>query len=103
MIYKKLKEVVYWRNMRKDVEQFVASCDVCQRYKAKNVAYPGLLQPLNILERVWSEISMDCVKGLPKSNGKDAIFVVVDRLSKYTHFIPFKHPYTTLSVAQAFL
>ena len=71
--------------------------------KAKNVASLGLLQPLAIPEHVWYEISMDFIDGLPKSDGKDTIFVIVDRLSKDAHFIPLKHPYTVLLVARTFL
>ena len=46
---------------------------------------------------------MDFIERLPKSSGKQIIFVVVDRLSKYVHFMPLSHPYTTLDVAQLFL
>jgi hypothetical protein len=46
---------------------------------------------------------MDFIKGLPKSEGYIVIMVIVDRLNKYAHFIPVKHPYTASSIAQLFL
>ena len=46
---------------------------------------------------------MDFIEGLPISSGKDVEFVVVDRLTKYTHFKGLKHPYTIALVVQAFV
>lgn len=89
--------------MKQAVLKFVASCDICQRHKTETVASPGLLQPLHVPERMWSDISMDFIEGLPNSSRKTVIFVVVDRLSKYAHFMPLAHSYTATIVAQVFL
>ena len=46
---------------------------------------------------------MDFIEGLPKSEGYSAILLVVDRLTKVSHFLPLKHPFTAAGVAKAFL
>lgn len=89
--------------MKQDVIRYVAECDVCQRNKNETVATPGLLQPLPIPNRLWTDISMDFIEGLPTSSHKTVVMVVVDRLSKSAHFIPLSHRYTATMVAQAFL
>lgn len=88
--------------MKQMVVEYVANCDVCLESKDTNTAYPGLLQPLPIPNQIWSHISMDFIEGIPKSNGKDVILVVVDRLTKYAHFIALAHPYTVVVVAKVF-
>jgi hypothetical protein len=75
---------------------------MCHRNKTKTRQPAGLLQLLEVPSQVSSDISMDFIEGLPKVAGKLLILIVVDRFSKYAHFIPLGHPYTAASVARAF-
>lgn len=78
-------------------------CAVCQQAKHEHCKTSGLLQPLPIPQAAWQDISLDFIEGLPNSEAYTVIMVVVDRFTKYTHFIALKHPYTAASVARAFL
>jgi hypothetical protein len=49
-------------------------------------------------DKAWSHISLDFIEGLPKSAGKDVILVVVDKFTKFAHFIPLSHPYIVKKV-----
>ena len=89
--------------MQSQVKEFVRSCPVCQKNKSENTPYPGLLQPLPVPDMAWTHISMDFIEGLPKSQGKDVILVVVDRFTKYAHFISISHPYTAQDIVTIFL
>jgi hypothetical protein len=84
------------------VQDWVRACATCQRNKTETLQPAGLLQPLEAPSQVWADISMDFIEGLPKVGGKSVILMVVDRFSKYAHFIALCHPYTAASVARAF-
>lgn len=99
---KRMKRNFYWKGLQQDVALFISECDTCQRYKSENVKYPGLLQPLPIPNRIWTDISMDFIDGLPSSQGRTVIFVVIDRLTKYGHFMALAHPYIAKEVAKVF-
>lgn len=89
--------------MKTDVKRFIRECDVYQRVKAKNLSPAGLSQPLPIPDRPWLSISIDFIEGLPLSQGHSVIWVVVDRLTKFGHFLPLKHSYTADKLAQLFM
>lgn len=101
--YHRLKSHFAWKGMKQAVEEFIKQCAICQQAKHTNTHPAGLLQPLPIPQGVWMDLSMDFIEGLPKSNGYDVILVVVDRLTKYAHFVAIKHPYTTADIAQVFM
>jgi hypothetical protein len=71
-------EGFFWDGLKADVQRFVVECLVCQQNKVETIKTPGLLQPLSIPSQHWEEVSMDFVTGLPKSEGKSVIMVIVD-------------------------
>ena len=101
--YKQIAGSLFWHGMRRTILQFVKECAVCQKHKYQALAPAGLFQPLPIPEAIWEDISMDFIIGLPKSQGFEVIMVVVDRLSKYAHFILLKRPFTAKLVAETFV
>ena len=94
-----LRERFYWPGMRTDVINYVRSCNPCQKIKHSRGAGIGFLQPLEIPANPFEDISLDLVTGLPKSHNKDAILVVVDKLTKFVHFIATTAEVTALEVA----
>ena len=89
--------------MKGDVENYIKQCTTCQKAKHSLQHPMGLLQPLLVPEGIWQDLTMDFIEGLPKSEGYNMILVVVDRLTKYAHFMAIRHPYTAATVAQTFL
>lgn len=84
-----IKRNFYWPLMDDHIADYVRSCDICQRTKSVNQKPAGLLQPLQLPEHPWEQISMDLIPGLPPtSSGYDCIITFVDRLTKMAHFVP---------------
>ena len=90
--------------MKKDIGDFVAKCLVCQQVKAEHQRPSGLLHPLSIPEWKWEEISMDFIIGLPRvQQGYNALWVIVDRLTKSAHFIPIKDSTTADQLGRIYI
>lgn len=83
----RIRREFYLPGMKQQVQTFVSNCSTCQRNKTDTLKPGGLLQPLPIPHHTWTDISMDFIEGLPVSHGKTIILVVIDRFSKYAHFI----------------
>lgn len=100
--YRAIRERFSWKGLKEDVLQHIRECDICQRNKGEMSHPAGLLQPLPIPEGKWESISMNFITGLPVVQGKDCIFVIVEQLTKYTHFFAIPTHYTVAQVAKLF-
>ena len=97
-----LSEHFYWPNMKQDVGRICSSCIQCRQ--AKSTSHPhGLYTLLPISHSPWTDLSIDFVLGLPKSQqGKDFVFVIIDHISKMAHFIPYRKTDDAKHVADLF-
>jgi len=88
----RLRQDFFIDHDRRIVHEFVGASNTCQRNKTDHLHPASLLQPLDVPTKVWADISMDFIEGLPRVNGKSVILTVVDRFSKYAHFFAFEPP-----------
>ena len=103
-MYQDLKQNFWWPNMKREIAEWVTKCYTCQRVKAEHQRPSGLLQPLDIPEWKWEQVTMDFVVGLPTTRSKhDAIWVIVDRLTKSAHFLPINEKSTMDKLVQLYL
>jgi hypothetical protein len=103
-MYMDLKGRFWWSNIKRDVAEYIALRDVCNRVKAEHQKPAGLLQPLPIPEWKWDNVGMDFITGLPRTkSGYDSIWVVVDSLTKVAHFILVKSTYTSARLAKIYM
>ena len=90
--------------MKQDITRHVMECDTCGRVKADHMRTLGYLQPLPIPIWQWEDISMDFIVGLPRTyKGYNSIWVIVDRLTKSTHFLPVNSTYSARKYAELYL
>ena len=98
-----IKRAFWWRGMWSTVGEYVRTCPVCQLVKSDHRKKAGALQPIPLLERKWQQITTDLVMDLQESEGKTAIAVFVDRLSKMVHFAPCTNEISAEKCAQLFI
>ncbi|OWZ10798.1 Retrotransposon Polyprotein [Phytophthora megakarya] len=90
----------YWRYMQRSIWEYVQSCEVCQRSKGRNTKPPGLPRSRPIPSTRWTHLAANIVVALPETKaGYDAVMVVIDRLTKRSHFLPTTTIATALKTA----
>ena len=94
----------FWSVMKKEIVEYISKCMKCKQVKVEHQHPVGLLQPLPVPEWKWEVISMDFITGLTMTwRQHDSIMVVVDKLTKATHFIPVKSTHKTDDIAKIFM
>ncbi|GJU19365.1 putative reverse transcriptase domain-containing protein [Tanacetum coccineum] len=103
-MYHDLRDLYWWPGMKRDIAEYVSKCLTCSKIKAEHQKPSGLLRQPEIPEWKWEKITMDLVTKLPRSSGGyDAIWVIVDRLTKSAHFLPIREDYKTEKLARIYI
>ncbi|GKD45112.1 putative reverse transcriptase domain-containing protein [Tanacetum coccineum] len=103
-MYQDLKKLYWWPNRKVDIATYVSKCLRYAKVKVEHHKLSGLLQQPEIPEWKWEKITMDFVTGLARTlSGYDSIWVIVDRLTKSTHFLPMKKTDSMEKLTQLYL
>lgn len=97
------KQRFWWPGMERDIQDYVSACPTCARNKVNHSPPSGLLHPLPVPSRRWSDISLDFITGIPEPERNTTILTVVDRFSKMAHFIPLPKLPSAKEMAEAML
>jgi hypothetical protein len=90
--------------MKRETTRYVSECDTCRKVNTDYMKPGGLLQPLSVLDWKWDDISMDFIVGLPLTARKyNSIWVIVDRLTKFAHFIPVNTNYNVQNYVEIYV
>ncbi|QRW26688.1 Retrovirus-related Pol polyprotein from transposon [Rhizoctonia solani] len=100
--YHRIASVYYWPKMARSIQKYVHTCDICQKAGHRRHGPRGFLQPLPIPQQPFEVVSMDFIMDLPPSNNYNTILVIVDKLTKYGHFIPCTTQIDEAQTAQLF-
>ena len=87
---RRLQNTAWWLGYRKDMEEYVSTCDSCQKANKKTGKKMGFLQEIQKPSKPWEIVNMDFVTGLPAAGdlSYNSALVVVCRLTRKTKFVP---------------
>ena len=94
-MFQDLRHQYYWSGINRHVGDFVRRCLTCQQVKVQHQKPARLLKPLEVAEWKWEHVTMDFVTHLPRTpQGHDAIWVIVEWLTKSAHFLAVQMTFT---------
>ena len=90
-MYRDMREVYWWNDMKRDIADFVSKCPNCQQVKVEHQNPRGMNQKIDIPTWKWDVINMDFITGLPRTRRQhDSIWVIIDRMTKSSRFLAVK-------------
>jgi hypothetical protein len=99
-----VKKQYYWPGMKNEAVGFIAICLECQKVKVEHRYPTSLLHPLTILEWKWEVVTMDFIIKFPRTAKQhDYIMVVVENLTKDSHFIPVKSTHKEANIVEIYM
>jgi len=103
-LYKDLKHTFWWSNIKQEVADYLAKWLTCQRVMVEYQRLVGLLQSLDASEWKSDLLSMDFTVGLAALTQKEnnAIWVIVNQLTKTAHFIAMENTWTLDRLSQPY-
>ncbi|GKD92817.1 putative reverse transcriptase domain-containing protein [Tanacetum coccineum] len=103
-MYYDLRDIYWWPEMKKDIALYVSKCWTFSKVKAEHQKPSGLLQQPKIPEWKWENVTMDFIMKLPRTSSRhDAIWVIVDRLTKSAHFLAIREDYKTERLVRLYI
>nr|GEX16578.1 putative reverse transcriptase domain-containing protein [Tanacetum cinerariifolium] len=103
-MYRDLKKLYWWPNMKAKIATYVSKCLTCARVKIEYQKPSGLLVQPEIPKWKWENITIDFMTKLPRTAaGQDTIWVIVDRLTKSAHFLPMREDDTLEKLMRQYL
>nr|GEU31066.1 putative reverse transcriptase domain-containing protein [Tanacetum cinerariifolium] len=103
-MYHNLRDMHWWPRMKRDIAIYVSKCLTCAKVKVEHQRPSGLLQQPEIPEWKWDKITMDLITKLPRSRSEhDAIWVIVDKLTKSAHFLAIREDFSTKKLARLYI
>ncbi|GKC67089.1 putative reverse transcriptase domain-containing protein [Tanacetum coccineum] len=103
-MYHDLRDMYWWPGMKRDITTYVSKCLTCAKVKAEHQRPSDLLQQPKIPEWKWDKITRDLITKVPRSkSGHDAIWVIVDRLTKLAHFLAICEDFNMQKLAKLYI
>nr|GEZ53356.1 putative reverse transcriptase domain-containing protein [Tanacetum cinerariifolium] len=103
-MYQDLKKLYWWPNMKAEIVTYVSKCLTCAKVKIEYQKPSGLLVQPEIPQWKWENITTDFVTKLPKiAAGQDTIWVIVDRLTRSSYFLPMREDDTLEKLTRQYL